>query len=222
MVAIKSVHFIASDEMPSIQAAAAGAAAGGGTASQNPKPTAAVQRVHQSSHTQPRIRHSPLPPQLSTMNATTSLSNGDRSPNGIHELSDRGRLPIITSVNNHSTYRAQNSTTPTTAISLQNTSPSARTLSPTIEPVELLRQTLQSAPNIVSNGRSGSRKVPLASKVSRDSKMFASNGFAENPEGDGLRMDLGIQEPYTMRHGFEDEYNSEDYLGERSPTSSPC
>jgi hypothetical protein len=78
------------------------------------------------------------------------------------------------------------------------------------EPAELLRQTLQSAPNSRPASRASSRRrnssVPATPRT-----VYTPNGSAENSEGESTRHEDEMDIP-RMRHGFEDEYNSEDYL----------
>lgn len=108
--------------------------------------------------------------------------------------------------------------TPTTALSRESSmamSP-ARPVTPKGEPAELLRQTLHSAPNSRPSSRSSSRRrrngtLPKSPK-NGGMLTLSRNGTLESSDGGMFMEEDAVQENYVMRHGFEAEYNSEDYL----------
>ena len=92
----------------------------------------------------------------------------------------------------------------------------ARPVTPKGEPVELLRQTLHSAPNSRPSSRSSSRRrnngtIPKSPK-NGGVLTLSRNGTLENGDDGMFGEEHAVQENYVMRHGFEAEYNSEDYL----------
>ena len=107
-------------------------------------------------------------------------------------------------------------TAPTTAVSRQSPAPLSAPASVAAhmgEPADLLRQTLQTAPNSRPTSRSSSRRrnfagSDVATTPHMNPSIYTPNGSADNSEAD----DAPDVEMYRMRHGFEDEYNSEDYL----------
>jgi len=99
-------------------------------------------------------------------------------------------------------------TTPTMAVAKRNT-----IAVPLAEPAELLRQTLQSAPNSRPGSRSSLRRRPPPTPTAPKLTIFTPNGSTDGSDG-GLspRAEMAGIDFHRMRHGFEDEYNSEDYL----------
>jgi len=84
------------------------------------------------------------------------------------------------------------------------------------EPAEMLKQTLQSAPNSRPGSRSSSRRrQPPTTPTPKHGhhSIFTPNGSVEGSDGGASpRTEEGGIDFHRMRHGFEDEYNSEDYL----------
>lgn len=81
---------------------------------------------------------------------------------------------------------------------------------------ELLRQTLRSAPNSRPGSRSSSRRrtptTPTTPRLGQHT-IYTPNGSIDGSDGAmSPRAELGGIDFHRMRHGFEDEYNSEDYL----------
>jgi hypothetical protein len=138
------------------------------------------------------------------VHGTAVNGGGHYRANGAYDGA-RGR-PVIS--NHNPAYPAKGAPAPTTAVTRQNTASSSHTISTAAEPVELLRQTLESAPNSRPSSRSSSRK---RTSLIRSSTVY-TNGSADDSDFDSPRQDFRALEHYAMRHGFEDEYNSEDYL----------
>jgi len=176
-----------------------------------------VHHVPQSQdQTQLQVRHPPSPPQqLPTMSAngqaqkpmTVNDVGGQHGPNGVLRAAASSTHHL-----QHPTYPTKTTTAPTTMVTRQNTATLSNMIAaPMGEPAELLRQTLQSAPNSRPNSRSSSRRRN-SSTPATPRTIYTPNGSAENSEGEGPRHDDGGLDTPRMRHGFEDEYNSEDYL----------
>lgn len=109
-------------------------------------------------------------------------------------------------------YNLSGPTGPTTAVSRQNSISSAHALVNGHGATEqVLRQTLMSsAPNSRPGSRASSRRRPSGS-MPRSPK--GSSGFGGEGWANGFQdHDEDHLEGYVMRHGFQDEYNSEDYL----------
>jgi hypothetical protein len=190
----------------------------------HPEPAPVHQYVLQASESLEQLRHSPLPPQLTAMNANGRAvldqkmpalnGGGQNGTNGFHD-GNRGRAPVSSNHRAAASYpskvtTAPTTTAPTTAVARQTTSNTIA--APLGEPAELLRQTLQSAPNSRPGSRSSSRRRPPPTPTTPKSTIYTPNGSAENSEGEGPHYDIGETDFHRMRHGFEDEYNSEDYL----------
>ncbi|KAI5779073.1 putative TORC1 growth control complex subunit Kog1 [Geopyxis carbonaria] len=179
-----------------------------------PGPAQHVQR--RQDHTQRPNNHTALPPQLSTLNANGEAASAQKfvMVNGGGQYSVNGGVDGGRGRSAGSVYSQNGPTTPTTALSRHN-SMNSGTVVPSSEPTELLRQTLQSAPNSRPSSRSSSRRrntsTPRSPRASGMMTPVTTNGSFE-PVGDSPKSDLMSHETYGMRHGFEAEYNSEDYL----------
>lgn len=113
---------------------------------------------------------------------------------------DRGRVPPYAT--------KTGAMTPTTAVSTVSKQSTTSAAPSGAEPEEVLRQTLQSAPNSRPGSRASSRSRRRASTSTTKSLKFRDDSFHDD-------LDDHDEDPldgYVMRHGFEDEYNSEDYL----------
>lgn len=132
----------------------------------------------------------------------------------------------------HQPYPTNGPSHPTTAISRQNSSSStASSVAPPGESsAELLRQTLSgttihTAPNTRSHSRSSSRRrQPQTSNTPRSGILTPAtlHGSPGDSGTESLNDDIADHEFEGMRHGFEDEYNSEAYLAVLEQVGASC
>lgn len=182
----------------------------------SPNPNAAAAQLaskpsqHVQQHPTSAQEHPPLSPQLDNMNANglPAPPTNLMQPNGVAATA----AAVSSSSSSIQPPFPPKAPKAPTALSRQNTSSSLNTSSsaaaPMGEPVEMLRQTLQTAPNSRPTSRSSSRRrFPPNPTTPRNSTIYTPNGSGENSEDDAAEAEI-----YRMRHGFEDEYNSEDYL----------
>ncbi|KAH8148186.1 uncharacterized protein LAJ45_07638 [Morchella importuna] len=144
--------------------------------------------------------------------------NGDRENgrvNGHHQQHQQQQQ------HHQQPYPTSGPSHPTTAISRQNSSSStASSVAPAHESsAELLRQTLSGniliAPNTRPNSRSSSRRRKARTPQTPRSGVLTPatlHGSPENSENESPSEEIVDHEYEGMRHGFEDEYNSEAYL----------
>lgn len=193
---------------------------------------------HPNLHVQPQHAHQP--PKAPRTATTTSITNmnghgGLGAPSNGYMMVYGGDVPSHVNgdrerehgrVNGHQhlhqTYPTNGPSHPTTAISRQNSSSStASSVAPPGESsAELLRQTLSgstvhTAPNTRSHSRSSSRRRPPRTPNTPRSGMLTPatlHGSPENSETESPNEEIADHEFEGMRHGFEDEYNSEAYL----------
>ena len=152
------------------------------------------------------------------------VASGAHPVNGIyHEPGRAEDSPATTTTTHpHAAFPAKVATAPTTAVTRSNSATLANVLAfPHGEPTEMLRQTLNSAPNSRPASRASSRRRH-SSTPTTPRTILTPSGSADNSEGEAPRHHLlhhsnapsddpAVAAP-QMRHGFEDEYNSEDYL----------
>lgn len=149
---------------------------------------------------------------------------GTHLVNGIHHDPGRGGgaaaahgkpevvTTATTSAHPHAAFPAKVTTAPTTVVARPSSATLANVLAcPHGEPAEMLRQTLNSAPNSRPASRASSRRRH-SSTPTTPRTILTPSGSAENSEGEALPDDSAMAAAPQMRHGFEDEYNSEDYL----------
>lgn len=193
---------------------------------QQPHPNLHVQSQH-AHHQLARASH-PTTTDMNGNGGTGAPSNGYMMVNGgdipSHVNGDRERENDRVGGHQqpHQPYPTNGPSHPTTAISRQNSSSStASSVAPPGESsAELLRQTLSgsvvhTAPNTRPHSRSSSRRRHPRTPNTPRSGMLTPATFHGSPGDSGTESpneDIADHEFEGMRHGFEDEYNSEAYL----------
>lgn len=203
---------------------------------QQPHPRLHVQSQH--AHQLPKFSHSTTT-NMNGNGGTGAPSNGYMMVTGSdipsHVNGDRERENGRVSGHQqqpHQPYPTNGPSHPTTAISRQNSSSStASSVAPPGESsAELLRQTLSgssvhTAPNTRSHSRSSSRRRQPRTPNTPRSGMLTPATFHGSPGDSGtesLNEDIADHEFEGMRHGFEDEYNSEAYLAVLEQVGASC
>lgn len=193
---------------------------------QQPHPRLHVQSQH--AHQLPGAFHSTTTTNMDGDGGTGAPSNGYMMVNGgdipshVNGDMERENGRVSGHQQPHQPYPPNGPSHPTTAISRQNSSSStASSVAPPGESsAELLRQTLSgssvhTAPNTRSHSRSSSRRRQPRTPNTPRSGMLTPATLHGSPGDSGtesLNEDIVDHEFEGMRHGFEDEYNSEAYL----------
>lgn len=198
----------------------------------NAHPLPEQQQPHPNLHVQSQHAHQLTWVSHSTTTTTNmNGSGGTGTPSNGYMMVNGGDIPSHINgdrerengrASGHQPYPTNGPSHPTTAISRQNSSSStASSVAPPGESsAELLRQTLSgsvvhTAPNTRPHSRSSSRRRQPRTPNTPRSGMLTPATFHGSPGDSGTESpneDIIDHEFEGMRHGFEDEYNSEAYL----------